>query len=101
MSSMGIGIVFWPIGLLTMYLGIVRISKPFMIINGEDIIHFNLFGRKTQYKKEQLISIEKKESGAVLHFTENRQLIINGWDLSSFDQKQFEQFIIKFQTEQL
>ena len=101
MSSMGIGIVFWPIGLMTIYLGIVRITKPFMIINKEEIIHYNLLGRKKNYKREQLISIEKKETGAILHFTENRQLVINRWDLSRFDQKQFEQFIIKFQTEQI
>lgn len=101
MSSMGIGIVFWPIGLLTMYLGIVRITKPFMIINGEEIIHFNLFGRQRQYKREHLISVEKKEAGAILHFIENKQLVISRWDLSRFDQKQFEQFIIKFQIEQL
>lgn len=101
MSAVGIGVVFWPLGLFSVFLGVVRISKPFLIVEKDEIIYFTPFGKEKHYSKEAFISVEKKKSGAVINFTENRQIIISDWDLSRFDKRKFDQFMIKLQTEQL
>jgi hypothetical protein len=93
MQSIGVGIVLWPIGIITLVLGILRSAKPFMEINKEKIIYYTPFAQKRVYDRVDLIRTEMLEKGAVLHFTNDRKLIINNWDLSLFDRKQFERFI--------
>ena len=53
------------------------------------------------FQKDDLISSELKTKGAVLNFKDNKQLIINYWDLSRFDQKQFKRFVAKFHNLEL
>lgn len=93
MQSIGVGIVLWPIGIATLLLGILRSAKPFMEINTEKITYYTPFAMKKEYLREDLIRTEILEKGAILHFTNNRKLIINNWDLSLFDRKQFERLI--------
>ena len=95
MSSIGIGIVLWPVGILLLILGIIRMSKPYLTLNKDRVVHYTAFGFKKEYQREDLVSTEIKSSGAILHFRDNKQLIINYWDLSRFDQKQFKRLISK------
>lgn len=101
MSSIGVGIVFWPIGILLIILGILRMSNPYMKVNANTIEYYSAFGKKYSFDKEDLISSELKTKGAILNFRENKQLIINYWDLSRFDQKQFKRFVSKFHNLEL
>lgn len=94
-NSTGIGIAFWPLGIFSMYLGIVRISAPLIRVSKEEIIYTDSFGRKKTMKREELTACDTLTKGAIMHFTENRKLIINLWDLSAFDKKQFSRFITK------
>lgn len=101
MSSIGIGIVFWPIGIVLFTLGVIRMSKPYLIVNPTSIIHYSSLGRKTIYSKDDLISTSMKNRGVILVFRNNKELIINYWDLSRFDQEQFKRFISKFHNLEL
>jgi hypothetical protein len=101
MNSIGVGIVLWPIGILFVVLGILRVSKPYMKVNVKTIEYYSPFGKKYSFEKDDLISSELKSKGAVLNFKDNKQLIINYWDLSRFDQKQFKRFVSKFHNLEL
>ena len=101
MSSIGIGIMLWPIGIVLFILGVIRLSKPFMIVDNKTIVHYSSLGRKTTYLKDDLTSTSMKKSGVILVFRNNKKLIINYWDLSRFDQEQFKRFISKFHTLEL
>lgn len=93
--SKGIGIVFWPLGIFTMYIGVVRITSPLLRVTVNELIYTNNFGKKKVYKREELIGCDTTDKGAIMRFTENRELIINLWDMSVFDRKQFERFVSK------
>lgn len=100
-QSIGVGIVLWPIGMIAVALGIIRVSKPFMIIDEKQITYYSPFGRKKVFERVDLVLTEVKEKGVILNFTEDRKLIINNWDLSLFDRKQFERFISKLHKQEL
>ncbi len=97
-SAIGIGIVFWPIGILLVVLGIIRLSKPYLKIRDKEWVHYSAFGRKKLFMEDDITNIEILKSGTVIHFGENDKFIINYWDLSRFDQKQFKRHISKLHT---
>ena len=101
MSSIGIGIVFWPIGSLLLVLGILRLSNPYMKVDQKSIVYFSPFGKKYSFDRDDLLSSELKASGVLLNFKEDKQLIINYWDLSRFDQEQLKRFVTKFHNLEL
>ena len=101
MNSVGVGIVMWPLGLIAAAIGVLRLSNPYMVINELEIVYYSPIGRKRKFLRDDLIRTEVKEKGVILNFTEDRKLIINNWDLSRFDQKQFERFIAKLHNQEL
>lgn len=100
-SGIGIGIVGWPLGILALALGIIRLSKPCLEVSGETITYYTVIGRKKTFKREELASTEARKSGVIFHFRNGKQLIINYWDLSYFDSKQFERLVSKLHTLEL
>lgn len=101
MGSIGIGIVLWPVGLLLVMLGSLRMSRPYMKINKEEIIYFSSLARKYKYLKDELVSTDIRSNGAVLYFKDGKQLNINYWDLSQFDARQFKRIISKLHIGEL
>lgn len=101
MVAVGVGIALWPLGIALLTLGTIRLSKPFMVADPKEITYYTSLGIKKIYKREDLIEIEKKESGVVIKFTDNRALIINYWDLSRFDKTEFDRFSAKLHTLEL
>ncbi|MBL1279861.1 MAG: hypothetical protein COA33_006300 [Fluviicola sp.] len=97
-SAIGIGIIFWPVGILLVSLGIIRLSKPYLLIKDKEWTHYSAYGRKKEFKENDITHIEILASGTVISFGENEKLIINYWDLSRFDQKQFKRHISKLHT---
>ena len=97
-SSIGIGIIFWPIGICLVALGIIRLTKPYLIVKGKEWTYYSPLGRKMTFNEDEISHIEIYTSGAVIGFGENKKLIINYWDLSRFDQKQFKRQISKLHT---
>lgn len=100
-SGIGIGIAGWPVGIVFLAQGILRLSRPCLIVTGDTIAHFNALARKREYKREDLIRTEARSSGVIFHFRNNQKLIINYWDLSRFDRKQFERLVSKLHTLEL
>ena len=100
-QAIGVGIVLWPIGIVSVALGVIRVTRPYMVIDQQNITYYTPFGRKRLYSRDDLILTEVREKGVVLNFTKNRKLIISNWDLSRFDQKQFDRFISKLHKQEL
>jgi hypothetical protein len=100
-AAFGVGIALWPASFIIIYLGIARLSNPYMTVTKETIVFYSVFGRKSEYKRADLLQTELRQSGAVLNFAYNKKLIINYWDLSRFDKRQFERFISKLHTLEL
>lgn len=100
-ASIGIGIALWPVGILLLILGIMRVSNPYLSISKQHMIYYSALGRKTVYNRSELSATEVRRTGVIFNFNENEQLIINYWDLSAFDRVQFERFISKLQIHEL
>lgn len=97
-SSIGIGIIFWPLGICLIALGIIRLSKPYLLVKKEKWTYYSPLGKKTTFNEDEITHIEIHTSGTVISFGTGKKLIINYWDLSRFDQKQFKQHISKLHT---
>lgn len=100
-SAAGIGIVLWPIGSVLLVLGILRLSKPYLIVSKDKIIHYTTFAQKKEFHRPDLLNVESRKTGVIITFRNNNSLIINYWDLSNFDRKQFERFVSKLHMNDL
>ncbi|HIP32084.1 MAG TPA: hypothetical protein EYG86_04930 [Crocinitomicaceae bacterium] len=100
-ASIGIGIIFWPVGVILVILGIIRLSQPFLIVNGKSWRYYSLYGKKKEYNSKEITNIELLTDGAKVNFGTQERLIINYKELSRFDQKQLKQFISKLHTQEL
>ena len=100
-ASLGIGIALWPASFILIFLAVARLSNPYMKVSKDNITYYTSFGRKKIYKREDLVRTDVKASGVILNFAGNKTLIINYWDLSRFDKRQFERFISKLHTLEL
>lgn len=100
-QSIGVGIAMWPIGMILIVLGSLRLSKPYLTVTKQHIIYYSPLSRKSVFNRADLITTEVLGTGVVLNFTENRKLIINYWDLSAFDRKQFERFVSRLHIQEL
>jgi hypothetical protein len=93
MKAIGVGIVLWPIGFVLLLSGIIRMSKPLIRYDENEIIWYPVLGKKQQFKTADLMSVTPMKNGVVLNFTEARKVTVNYWEMSRFDRAQFELFI--------
>ncbi len=100
-ASVGIGIALWPLSFALLFLGIKRITNPYLTVSSEEIVFYTSLGQKRKFKREDLISTDLRKGGVVFNFRNNKQLIINYWDMSTFDRKQFKQFLSKLNNLEL
>lgn len=100
-QSIGAGIALWPIGIATLILGILRLRNPILRITPDTMTHYTAFGRKRIFDRDDMIRVVPKARGVVIHFTDNRTLIINYADMSSFDRKQFKKLISALEMNEL
>lgn len=94
-GAVGVGIALWPIGIILLLLGIIRLSNPLLIINDKQIIYYTSLGKKQVFDREHLIGAELRSGGTIFKFINNKTLIINYWDMSLFDKKQFQKLLSK------
>lgn len=97
----GIGIALWPVGIILLTLGIFRLANPYLVVTEDELIYYSEYGRKRMYKRSDIITTKATSSGVVIVLRNNNKLVINYWDLSRFDRKQFERFISKVHTLEL
>jgi hypothetical protein len=96
--SAGIGIALWPVGIVLLYMAIVRLTNPYLKVTKDEMIYYKLpFGTR-KYAREALQSVEKTARGVVFNFSDNQQLIINDWEMSAFDRRQFKNWISQLNT---
>lgn len=100
-SSIGVGIVFWPLGIILIALGIMRMINPYLIVKEKQWTYFSPLGRKKEFNEDEIRHVEILTAGVVVNFEEGQKLMINYWDLSRFDHKQFKAFITKLHTQEL
>jgi len=96
--SVGSGIAFWPLGILSLYLGIIRLMNPYFSIAKDEFIFYVLPYGKRVYEREHLVSIEPGKRSVTFHFSENKRRTIYYRELSTFDRKQFKIWLSKINT---
>ena len=100
-NAKGYGILLWPMGFSLIFIGSLRIIRPYLKIEGNIWKYYSAWSLKKTFNQDEITQIEILTKGTIVHFGENKKLIINYWDLSRFDQKQFKRFISKLHTQQL
>ena len=100
-SSIGIGIVFWPVGIILITLGILRMVNPYLEVKESAWTYYSPLGRKKIYNQDEIRHIEILTTGVIANFENGEKLVINYWDLSRFDHQQFKGFITKLHTQEL
>lgn len=100
-DAKGIGIALWPVGILLTLLGVIRLANPYLVVAENQIVYYTEFGSKKVFDRTDIISTKATKSGVMILLRNDRKLVINYWDLSSFDKKQFEHFISKVHTLEL
>ena len=94
-KAIGVGIVLWPLGAVILTIGILRLSKPLLIYNSDEIVYVPLIGKKQQFKMADLLNMAPTKDGAIINFTEQRTITIYYSQMSRFDKAQFEILIAK------
>ncbi len=89
-NSNGIGVLFWIIGFLILTFGIIRIVIPHFKIHQNEIVYFNHFGFRVKTSKPIKLSSEKHFFLAKI---ENKDLIIQHWDVMQNDIALLKRFI--------
>lgn len=100
-NSVGAGVSLWPVGIALLSFGISRITNPYLVVRDDELIYYSEFGKKSVYKRSDIITTKATNSGVVILLRNNNKLVINYWDLSRFDRLQFERFISKVHTLEL
>lgn len=100
MNSYGIGIALWPIGISLIFIGNIRLSNPYLVVENNIWTTFSPFGKKKEFKGKDIIEIELLNSGVVIHLPNQNKIIINYWELSRFDKEHFKRFITQIHTEE-
>jgi|GEM_PF-504138 len=93
-SSIGIGIAFWPIGVLFLTYGSMRISKPFLHVDNKKITYFPIFGKAKHFRLTEIERLETNDQGAKITLMDGKSLIVNYWELTATDAEQFKRFVI-------
>ncbi len=88
MNGKGLGIIFWPIGLLSIVVGILHLNKPLVLISQEKITFYFVFGKPKIFLLDELVSV-KKLSMILFNFTQDRNIKMHYWLMSKFDKNQF------------
>ena len=101
MNSYGGGIALWPVGIILIIIGNARLANPYLIVENDLWTTFSPFGRKREFKKEEIIEIELLTSGVVIHLHNQHKISINYWELSRFDKVHFKRFITQIHTEEI
>ncbi len=96
--AVGVGIALWPIGVALVTLGVLRLIHPYLKVTEKELISYNGLGGKKAFLREDIISTKSTSSGVVIQLHNNKQLVINNWELSYFDREQFDRFISKVHT---
>lgn len=94
-KAIGVGILLWPLGAMILTIGILRLSKPLLKYDNEQLVYYPLIGKKQVFKMSDLLTISPMKNGAIVHFTEQRKIIIYYSQMSRFDKTQFEMLIAK------
>ena len=94
-DSVGVGIALWPVAIALFFIGVKRLSNPYLRVSKETITFYSALGKKTEFNLADLISTDVRKGGVIFNFRNNKNLIINYWDMSVFDKKQFKQFLSK------
>lgn len=100
-TSRGIGIVLWPIGIAWLTMGILRLRKPLMSVTKEKMTVYSTVGKSKTYLLDELSSVKSTSTLVHFYFTENRTVKINYWEMSRFDKQQFERYVSNLHTLEL
>lgn len=92
-TSLGVGIVAWPVGIIMVLLGIRMLSVPVVKIDKKRITFYSIFGSKKEVIFDEIIRTEQQQSNTVITLKNDQKITVFHWNISSYDQQAFQQFI--------
>ena len=92
-KSRGSVIVFWPLGILFLGIGIRMFLLPILKFEKETITFYFIFSAKKRFNFEELSAIDIKNKITVFTISDTQKFIVNHADISIFDLNRYEQII--------
>lgn len=86
------GVLLWPIGMIPIIIGMLRLMKPYISWSHGEIHIKPLLGAEKVFNLEQLTSVYQDEKGVQLHFG-TTNLKVYYWELNRVDAGQFKRFV--------
>lgn len=95
-DSNGLGIVFWPLGVVLLVLGGILFSRKLMVADQQELVYYPYFTKKKVFQLDEIMDVKTGKGFTLIEFTGNRKLKINHFEISRYNRKDFEQFIAPF-----
>lgn len=92
-QSISLGILFWPLGILFIFIAIQQLRKPLVEINGNTLILNPILSRKKIFDLDELVDAVNGKTTSIITFSKNRIIKINYWEMSRFDRSNFRNYI--------
>ena len=95
-AALALGIILWPTGTALFLLGVARITRPYIVIDGGKIKILGSIYTNHEFELEGLTKIEQIRGGSRLQFGEKSMMIYH-WEMGAFEVEQFKLFLNKLE----
>jgi cbb3-type cytochrome oxidase subunit 3 len=91
-KAIGVGVLLWPIGMIPIIIGMLRLMKPYLIWTNHTLQIRPLIGKERTHQMEDLQSVYQGGQQVQLQFKQAIVKLYN-WELNRSDRKRFRIFI--------
>lgn len=92
-KSESTGIIFWPLGLLCLLVGIYLFNRKLIVVDKNQLTWYLAFGRKQVFSLGDVMDVKVTKGFTIIQFTGKRTLKVNHFEISYYSRKDFERFI--------
>ncbi|MES2589808.1 MAG: hypothetical protein V4622_12585 [Bacteroidota bacterium] len=97
-KSKGSVILFWPLGILCLSLGIRLLSTPVLKLEGEMITFYFVFLAKKRFNVKEITKVEQNSSSTTFSIEKSggefHKITVNHSEISAYDVNRFQQIVL-------
>lgn len=97
--SDGFGILFWPLGIIVLTLGIILFNRKVLLIQNNHVLFYPYFYGKKEFDLSDLLEVENQGNKLKFRFTGNRTFEINRFEIASNSRNDFQHWVDQFKQE--
>lgn len=97
--SDGFGILFWPLGIIVLTLGIILFNRKVLLIQNNHVLFYPYFYGKKAFDLSDLLEIENQGNKYKFRFTGNRMFEVNRFEIASNSRNDFQHWVDQFKQE--